>query len=168
MPSSMHEAATVEDVARSAHKLAREALEHGMRANRRLDEMEHANARTIESMKGIFANVVEEHSAKTAERLDAHTKSVESLATSVAALVRVQAAASEDIADIRTSQKTRYRNDRVVMVVVALILGLQVRACPKEDHASSRPVSGVVPSEPGGVDGARVPDRPERDHLPLR
>lgn len=122
MPSSLHEAATVEDVARSAHKLAREALEHGMRANRRLDELEQSHSRTVESMKSMFATAVRESSKESAQELlrlsnDSKAQSA-SINALIGALTKQEAARAREL-----------RTNRALFVVLAVVLTVFVEYC---------------------------------------
>lgn len=122
MRHSIVDEASAEDIARAAHKLAREALEHALEARRRLDELEHAQARTVESMKSIFADAVREHSHESAEALTKLSKDSEAQSASISKLV-TQLSKQEEA---RTKE---LKTNRALFVVLACVLTVFVEYC---------------------------------------
>lgn len=105
MPASIIDPAATLEVARSAMKRAQEAYELSARNSARIDELEHSSARTVESMKAMFATAVRENSAEQATALKSLTKRVDEQTTSLnTVIVSLNAQASVRSSELRTNR----------------------------------------------------------------
>lgn len=115
MPGSIIEQASIEEIARAALKRATEARDLALRANQRIDELENANARTIESMKAMFSSAVRENSREQAKAIDQQTKAIEGITSAVKA--------------IEGRRDRDFANMRAVFVVLSIVLTMTVEFC---------------------------------------
>lgn len=114
MPASIIDPAATLEVARSAMKRAQEAYELSARNSARIDELEHSSARTVESIKAMFATAVRENSTEQAKALTSLSSRVDEQTASLnTVIVALNAQASVRSAELR--------QNRVLFAVLVIV-----------------------------------------------
>lgn len=122
MPASILDPAAILEIARSAMKRAQEAYELAARANQRLDDIENAHARTVESMKSMFATAVRENSKEQAAAIGKLGEESKAQSASIDKLI-------DQLSKQEEARTKELKTNRALFVVLAFVLTVFVEYC---------------------------------------
>lgn len=122
MPGSIIDPAATLEIARSAMKRAQEAYELSARNSARIDELEHSSARTVESMKTIFATAVRENSKEQAAAIGKLGEESKAQSASIDKLI-------DQLSKQEEARTKELKTNRALFVVLAFVLTVFVEYC---------------------------------------